>query len=84
MDAPTKATVIQLHEEAHGSVPHKIIEVDPNAVAAFLGRIEDIAPQSESDEPEPETLADSAFRAIMFTEPSRTRIAPTVDELLAA
>ena len=44
IDAPAKETVRQLHEEAHGSVPHKIVEVNPEAVEAFLGRIEDPEP----------------------------------------
>ena len=41
MDAPTPKKVKQLHEEAHGSVPHTILEVNPQRVNAFLGRIKD-------------------------------------------
>ena len=34
IDAPAKEKVRQLHEEAHGSIPHKIVEVNPETVAA--------------------------------------------------
>jgi class 3 adenylate cyclase len=69
IDAPAKEKVRQLHEEAHGSVPHKIVEVNPEAVEAFLGRIEDPEPSSDgSHAPSGETYVDSAFRTIMFTD----------------
>lgn len=62
VEAPNKEAIIQMHEQAHGNVPHQIIEVDKNIVESFLGKIE---------EPE-KTLAtnfninsESAFRAIM-------------------
>ncbi len=41
IDAPSKEVVIELHSKSHGLVPHKIIEVEPNIVASFLGRITD-------------------------------------------
>jgi len=69
IDAPRKQAVEQMHHEAHGDVPTKIIVVNPEVVKAFLGRIED--PQtptksttSTSDIP----VLDSAFRTIMFTD----------------
>ena len=68
MDAPAKEKVRQLHEEAHGSVPHKIMEVDPEAVEAFLGRIEDPQPAVSGAVPADESYVDSAFRTIMFTD----------------
>ena len=69
IDAPAKEKVRQLHEEAHGSVPHKIVEVNPEAVEAFLGRIEDPEPSSAGPHvPSGETQVDSAFRTIMFTD----------------
>jgi class 3 adenylate cyclase len=69
IDAPAKEKVRQLHEEAHGSVPHKIVEVDPEAVEAFLGRITDPKPYSAvSHTTADETQVDSAFRTIMFTD----------------
>jgi class 3 adenylate cyclase len=68
IDAPAKEKFIQLHKEAHGSIPHKIMEVNPETVEAFLGRIEDPQPSSESFTPSNEAFVDSAFRVIMFTD----------------
>ena len=68
IDAPAKEKVIQLHKEAHGSIPHKIMEVNPETVEAFLGRIEDPQPSSESITSSNEAFVDSAFRVIMFTD----------------
>ena len=68
MDASAKEKVKQLHEEAHGMIPHKIMEVNPDTVEAFLGRIEDPQPPSESLTPSSEASVDSAFRVIMFTD----------------
>jgi class 3 adenylate cyclase len=68
VDAPAKEKVTQLHAEAHGEIPNKIIEVDPQAVAAFLGRIKDPTPSNESDSLAKRTEIDSAFRTIMFTD----------------
>jgi hypothetical protein len=41
IDAPGKDMVIELHNKAHGLVPHKIIEVQTSLVESFLGRISD-------------------------------------------
>ncbi|MFC1880396.1 nickel-binding protein [Thermodesulfobacteriota bacterium] len=69
IDAPAKEKVRQLHEEAHGSIPHKIVEVNPETVEAFLGRIEDPGPTAAGAQaPSGETQVDSAFRTIMFTD----------------
>jgi class 3 adenylate cyclase len=69
IDAPAKEKVRQLHEEAHGSIPHKIVEVNSDTVEAFLGRIEDPDPSADgAHTPAGETHVDSAFRTIMFTD----------------
>ncbi len=64
VDAPNKDAIQEAHDEAHGGVPHEIIEVDPQVVEAFLGRVNDPAPSTNAEEIE----LDSAFRAIMFTD----------------
>jgi len=64
VDAPNKDAIQNTHDEAHGDVPHEIIEVDPQIVQAFLGRVQDPAPSKSSKE----VPIDSAFRAIMFTD----------------
>lgn len=62
VDAPDKAVADRVHAEAHGHVSNEMIAVDLSAVEAFLGRIQD--PPSAKTMP----IADSAFRAIMFTD----------------
>ena len=62
IEAPRKQALEQMHQEAHGDVPNNIIEVNPEAVKAFLGRIED--PPAAAETP----LNDSAFRTILFTD----------------
>lgn len=64
VDAPDKKTLQDAHNEAHGDVPHEIITVDPQVVEAFLGRIDDPASESPSEQ----TEIDSGFRVIMFTD----------------
>ncbi len=69
IEAPRKQALEEMHHEAHGEVPNKIIEVNPEAVKAFLGRIEDPptpteSPASTSDMPS----IGSAFRTILFTD----------------
>ena len=41
IEAPDKEVVVELHNKAHGLVPHKIIEVQTSLVESFLGRISD-------------------------------------------
>ena len=62
--SPDKETLQNAHNEAHGLVPNEIIEVDPNVVEAFLGRVKDPTPADLSGE----ITIDSGFRAIMFTD----------------
>ena len=64
IDSPNKEVVHSAHDEAHGDVPHEIIEVDPSIVESFLGRIKDPLPDKQSGE----VSIDSAFRGIMFTD----------------
>jgi AraC-like DNA-binding protein len=59
IDAPSKEKVTELHNKAHGLTPHKIIEVQPNLVESFLGRISD---------PEVSELTDTGLKLI--NEPS--------------
>jgi class 3 adenylate cyclase len=68
IDAPNRETIERAHHEAHGSVPNEILEVDPAVVDAFLGRIKDPAPATNSLEKAKEVLVDPGFRSIMFTD----------------
>ena len=64
IDAPNKDAIQRVHDEAHGDIPHEIIEVDPSVVQAFLGRVSDPAAIDTAKE----APDDSPFRAIMFTD----------------
>jgi class 3 adenylate cyclase len=65
MEAPDESTLIEFHNQLHGRSPNWVVEVDPNTVLAFLGRIEDPTPATEEGAG---PVIDSAFRAIMFTD----------------
>ncbi|TRZ45792.1 nickel-binding protein [Robertkochia solimangrovi] len=41
IEAPDRESVIKLHSDSHGLVPHDIIEVDESLVQGFLGRLND-------------------------------------------
>jgi class 3 adenylate cyclase len=64
IDAPDAATAMRVHEEAHGAVASEVISVDLSAVEAFLGRVGEPPPPAAGADP----IADSAFRAVMFTD----------------
>lgn len=68
MEAPAAERVRQLHAEAHGEIPHTIMEVDPETVNAFLGRIADVISPSGFHASSTASTVDSAFRSIMFTD----------------
>ena len=41
IEAPSEEAVVQMHNQAHGLIPHRIIEVNSAIVESFLGRIYD-------------------------------------------
>lgn len=61
-EAPNKNAIKEMHEKAHGQVPHQIIEVETGIVDAFLSRIED--PENTQNS-ELNIISDPAFRTIM-------------------
>ena len=66
IEAPNRETIERAHNEAHGSIPNEVLDVDPAVVDAFLGRIKD--PPPISPEKSAEIPIDPGFRAIMFTD----------------
>ncbi len=62
IEAPNKEAIQQMHNHAHGTLPHHIIEVDARVVESFLGRIEDPEKAVNS---ELNIIDDPAFRVIM-------------------
>jgi len=68
IDAPNKQAIKRMHDDAHGEVPHHIIEVDKNIVESFLGRIEDPIKATNT---ELNIINDPAFRTILHVELSQ-------------
>ena len=65
IEAPNKQAVQICTIDAHGEIPHQIIEVDANLVESFLGRIED---PKKSQNTDLNIINDPAFRTIMVIE----------------
>ncbi len=62
VEAPNKKAIQEMHDKAHGAVPHRIIEVDSTVVESFLGQIED---PKKSQNTALNIINDPAFRTIM-------------------
>lgn len=65
IDAPNKQALIDLHENAHGAIPTRIIEVNDIIVESFLGRIED---PEKSKKISLNIINDPAFRTLMVVK----------------
>lgn len=69
VDAPSKEAAACVHEEAHGLVAEKLIEVDPDLVDSFMGAVgvngagAALVPGATT-----ETDRDSGVRTVMFTD----------------
>jgi len=72
VEAPNKAALKEMHDQAHGEVPNRIIEVDNAVVESFLGRIED---PEKTQKTELNIINDPAFRTVMVVgvKPSSLR-----------
>ena len=62
IEAPNKQALIDLHENAHGAIPTRIIEVNDTIVESFLGRIED---PEKSKKLHLNIVNEPAFRTLM-------------------
>ena len=62
IEAPDAKAIHKMHDQAHGQVPHSVIEVDPSIVESFLGRIED---PEKAKNTSLNIINDPAFRTIM-------------------
>lgn len=65
VEAPSKKAIQRMHQFAHGDIPTLIIEVQPEIVESFLGKIEDPEKMPESAL---NFVQDSAFRITMAAE----------------
>ena len=68
IDAPDEAAVKEMHNEAHGLIPHDIIQVNSNVVEAFLGRVTDPNGYFNTDDPDLKIFNDPAFRIIIVSK----------------
>ena len=68
IEAPNPKALKDMHDHAHGQVPHQIIEVEASIVESFLGRIGDPA---KSKNTELNIINDAAFRIIMVISLNR-------------
>ena len=71
VEAPNKQALQDMHNHAHGELPHSIIEVDESIVESFLGRIED---PKKSKKTTLNIINDPAFRTLMVTGFGRTSL----------
>lgn len=67
IEAPTKQAVEEMHKQAHGLVPNKIIEVSSNVVESFLGRIYDPEEAKTTDDGL-KVFTDPSFRILLVTK----------------
>ncbi len=65
IEAPNQQAVLDLHQNSHGAVPQRIIEVNDTIVESFLGRIED---PKKSKNTSLNIINDPAFRTIMVVK----------------
>ncbi len=77
VEAPNKAALQEMHDQAHGEVPHRIIEVDDAVVESFLGRIED---PEKSQKTALNIINDPAFRTIMIVGIKPVSLKKTLDK----
>ncbi len=65
IEAPDQNAITELHGRAHGAIPNKIIEVSPDVVSSFLGRIYDPEEATVADDGL-KIFADSSFRILLM------------------
>lgn len=64
IEAPSKEAVEELHGKAHGLIPNRIIEVSPDVVSSFLGRIYDPS-EAETTDDGLKVFAEPSFRTLV-------------------
>lgn len=78
-EAPNEEAIRKMHNEAHGQVPNRVIEVDHSIVESFLGRIED---PEKSQKTALNIINDPAFRTIMVVGIKPDSLKETLDKKL--
>jgi len=67
IEAPTKEAVEEMHGKAHGLIPNRIIEVSPDVVSSFLGRIYDPTEAVTTDDGL-KVFTDPSFRVLLLVK----------------
>ena len=68
VEAPNREALVSMHDNAHGEVPHSIIEVDDHIVESFLGRIGN---PEKAQNTALNIINDPAFRIVMVLKFNR-------------
>lgn len=68
IDAPNIKAVHEMHNRAHGLIPHEIIQVNSHVIEAFMGRMEDPIGWNDPDDPTLKVFNDPAFRVILVAQ----------------
>jgi AraC-like DNA-binding protein len=74
IEAPDKESVREMHEKAHGLIPHEIIAVNTDVVKAFLGRIQDPEDAIRQPNTNIKIFSEPAFRIILVTRTMDARL----------
>jgi AraC-like DNA-binding protein len=74
IEAPDKESVREMHEKAHGLIPHEIISVNTDVVKAFLGRIKDPEDAIQQPDTDLKVFSDPAFRIMLVTKAMDSRL----------
>jgi AraC-like DNA-binding protein len=67
VEAPDAQSVEAMHRQAHGLIPHKVIEVNTSLVDSFLGRIYDPENAKVGDDGL-KVFEDASYRVLLVTE----------------
>lgn len=67
IEAPNREAVEEMHKNAHGLIPNKIIEVNDTVVESFLGRIND-PEEANLSEDGLKIFSDPSFRSLLVTK----------------
>ena len=68
VEAPSQDQAVACHKEAHGLLPHEMIEVDMPTLGMFLGEGWKESVPNRATTAGPGSEADTGLRAIMFTD----------------
>jgi AraC-like DNA-binding protein len=79
VEAPDMNAIQKMHNQAHGQVANRIIEVSTGIVESFLGRIQD---PEKTDDTVLNIINDPAFRTIMVMRLKRSGILPNTSSAL--